>query len=158
MCNIMWLHPHSMLISLQWRQNERDDVANHQHHDCLLNRSSKVQIEENMKAPRHWPLWGEFTGNRWFPAEMASNAEMFPFDDVIMILCLYPHSMLIYMIHVPMILKGVGKIMLETNKKQIIQGRTICIFLAMWIMTTLWIKYMIITPFWGRLQFIAAQT
>ena len=75
-----------MLISLQWRQNERDGVANHQPHDCLPNRSSKVQIEENIKAPRHWPLWGEFTGNQWFPAQMASNAEMFPFDDVILIL------------------------------------------------------------------------
>ena len=30
----------------------------------------------NIKASRHWP--GEFT------AQMASNAEMFPFDDVIM--------------------------------------------------------------------------
>ena len=22
---------------------------------------------ENIKAPRHWPLWGEFTGDRWIP-------------------------------------------------------------------------------------------
>ena len=22
---------------------------------------------ENIKAPRHWPLWGEFTGGRWIP-------------------------------------------------------------------------------------------
>ena len=41
--------------------------------DCLLNRLFKVQIEENMKAPRHWPLCGEFTGE--FPAQTASNAE-----------------------------------------------------------------------------------
>ena len=27
----------------------------------------KAQIEENLKAPRHWPLWGEFTGDRWIP-------------------------------------------------------------------------------------------
>ena len=31
------------------------------------------QINENIKAPRHWSLWGEFTGE--FPAQMASNAE-----------------------------------------------------------------------------------
>ena len=31
--------------------------------------------QRNIKAPRHWPLCGEFTG----------GAEMFPFDDVIMI-------------------------------------------------------------------------
>ena len=25
----------------------------------------RVQIKENIKAPRHWPLCGEFTGDRW---------------------------------------------------------------------------------------------
>ena len=33
----------------------------------------KVQIEESIKAPRHWPLWGEFSGD--FPVKGASNAE-----------------------------------------------------------------------------------
>ena len=27
----------------------------------------QAQIRENTKAPRHWPLWGEFTGDRWIP-------------------------------------------------------------------------------------------
>ena len=31
--------------------------------------------QENTKAPRHWPLWGEFTGDREFPAQRASNVE-----------------------------------------------------------------------------------
>ena len=39
----------------------------------------QAQISENIKAPRHWPLCGEF------PAQMARNAEKFPFDDVIML-------------------------------------------------------------------------
>ena len=26
-----------------------------------------AQIKENIKAPRHWPLWEEFTGDRWVP-------------------------------------------------------------------------------------------
>ena len=26
-----------------------------------------VQIKENIKAHRHWPLYGEFTGDRWIP-------------------------------------------------------------------------------------------
>ena len=26
-----------------------------------------VQTKENIKAPRHWPLCGEFTGDRWIP-------------------------------------------------------------------------------------------
>ena len=32
-------------------------------------------MKENIKAPRHWPLCGEFTGTGEFPAQMASNAE-----------------------------------------------------------------------------------
>ena len=27
----------------------------------------QAQIKENTKAPRHWPLRGEFTGDRWIP-------------------------------------------------------------------------------------------
>ena len=29
--------------------------------------NSDVFRTENIKAPRHWPLWGEFTGDRWIP-------------------------------------------------------------------------------------------
>ena len=54
-----------MYVSLQWRHNERDGVSNHQPDNCLLNRLFNAQIKENIKAPRHWPLWGEFAGNRW---------------------------------------------------------------------------------------------
>ena len=35
----------------------------------------RAQIKENIKAPRHWPLCGEFTGTGEFPAQRASNAE-----------------------------------------------------------------------------------
>ena len=34
----------------------------------------QARMKENIKAPRDWALWGEFTGTR----------KMFPFDDVIM--------------------------------------------------------------------------
>ena len=27
----------------------------------------QAQIKENIEALRHWPLWGEFTGDRWIP-------------------------------------------------------------------------------------------
>ena len=56
-----------MDITLQWNHNERDGVSNHQHHECLLNRLFKAQIKENINAPRHWPLCGEITGERWIP-------------------------------------------------------------------------------------------
>ena len=28
---------------------------------------AQAKIEENIKAPRYWPLWGEFTGDQWIP-------------------------------------------------------------------------------------------
>ena len=28
--------------------------------------------QRNIKAPRHWPLWGEFTGDRWIPRTAGS--------------------------------------------------------------------------------------
>ena len=57
--------PWILSYSLQWRHNECDDVSNHQPHDCLL--FIQGQIKENIKALRHWPLCGEFTGHRWIP-------------------------------------------------------------------------------------------
>ena len=45
----------------------------------------QMQIKENIKAPRHWPLCGEFTGHRWIPRTNGPGTrKMFPFDDVIM--------------------------------------------------------------------------
>ena len=35
----------------------------------------QAQIKENIKAPRHWPLSGEFSGDRWIPSTKASNKE-----------------------------------------------------------------------------------
>ena len=57
----------TQVYSLQWRHNGRDSISNLQPHDCLLNRFIQTQIKENIKAPRHWPLCGEFTGDRWIP-------------------------------------------------------------------------------------------
>ena len=37
-----------------------------------------TQVKGNIKAPRHWPLCGEFTGDKW-----PVTRKMFPFDDVI---------------------------------------------------------------------------
>ena len=35
----------------------------------------QTQIKENIKASRHWPLCGEFTGTGEFPTQRASYAE-----------------------------------------------------------------------------------
>ena len=71
--------------SLLWRHNWRNSVSNHQHHDCFLKRLFRRSSKQtNIKAPRHWPLWGEFTGDRW---SLRTNGQLrgffFPFHDVI---------------------------------------------------------------------------
>ena len=70
---------------MQWRHNERDGVPNHQPHDCLLKRLLRRRSKKTSKV-RVTGLWvgnSPLTGE--FPAQRASNAEMFPFDNVSMI-------------------------------------------------------------------------
>ena len=44
----------------------------------------------NIKDPRHWPLCGKFTGDRWIPRTKGQQrGKCFPFDDVIII----PHHL-----------------------------------------------------------------
>ena len=72
-------------LSLKWRHNERDGVSNHQPHDCLLNLLFR-RISEKKTSKLH--ITGLCEGNSpvtgKFQAQIASNAEKFPFDDVIM--------------------------------------------------------------------------
>ena len=62
-------------FTLQWRNNGRDGVSNHQHHDCLLNRLFRRRWNKTSKLR----ITGLFAGNSpvagEFPAQMASNAE-----------------------------------------------------------------------------------
>ena len=46
----------------------------------------QARTKENIKVPRHWPLWGEFTSNRWIPHANGRpvTRKMFSFDDFIM--------------------------------------------------------------------------
>ena len=60
----MYVHLPRLVTALQWRQNGSDSVSNHQPHDSLLNRYSDA-AQKNIKAPHHWPLCGEFTGDQW---------------------------------------------------------------------------------------------
>ena len=47
----------------------------------------QTQIKENIKAPRHWPMCGEFTGDRWIPRTNGQQRGkcFYLIDDVIMI-------------------------------------------------------------------------
>ena len=51
---------------------------------CLIYNHGRINvwITEHIKAPRHWPLWGEFTDHS--PHKRPVMRKMAPFDDVIM--------------------------------------------------------------------------
>ena len=82
----MWWHLKS-LKSL-WYHNERDGVSNHQCLNCLLNSLFRCR-SRNIKTPRHWPLWGESTGDWRIPLTKGQpvTQKMFLFDDVITFHC-----------------------------------------------------------------------
>ena len=44
------------------------------HLDCLLNRLFGCRWKKH-QIPRHWSLWGDSVGHRWFPSQRPSNAE-----------------------------------------------------------------------------------
>ena len=71
---------------LQWHNNECDGVSNHRHLDGLLNHLFRHRSKKTSKlrvtglCEGNSPVIGEF------PSQRASNMEMFPFDNIIMIL------------------------------------------------------------------------
>ena len=72
----------SRALALLWHTNGHNGVSNHQFHDCLLNRlfrrrSKTSKLHVTGLCEGNSPVIGEF------PIKVASNAEMFPFDDVI---------------------------------------------------------------------------
>ena len=46
--------------ALQWRHNGRDSVSNHQLSRLFSQPFFQTQVKENIKAPCHWLLCGEF--------------------------------------------------------------------------------------------------
>ena len=84
-CHYYGKEANDQRFSLQWRQNVHDRVSNHQPHDCLLNRLFRRKSKKTSKLLVTGLCAGNSPGTGEFPAQMASNAEMFPFDDVIML-------------------------------------------------------------------------
>ena len=71
-----------LCMTLRWRHDGRDSISNHRPHDCLPNRL----FRRRSKLPVTGLYAGNSPGTGEFPAQMASNAEKFPFHDVIMTL------------------------------------------------------------------------
>ena len=87
--SILWNalnHTHISHIALRWRRDKHDGVSNHQCLDGLFIRLSRRRSKKISKlrvtglCEGNSPVTGEF------PVQSASNAEIFPFDDVIMAL------------------------------------------------------------------------
>ena len=77
-----WRH---LGYTLQWRYNERGGVSYHQPHDCLLNRLFRRISKKTSKLCITGLCGGNSPVTSEFPAQRASDAEKFPFNDVIMI-------------------------------------------------------------------------
>ena len=81
-CSLATVSPHKYI--LQRRHNGSNGVSNDQPNDCLLSRLFGRRSKKTSKfrvtglCAGNSPVIGEF------PAQRASNAEMFPFDYVIM--------------------------------------------------------------------------
>ena len=78
------MDPGQHWFSLQWCHNERDGVLNHQRLDCLPNRLFRRRSKEKSKLRVTGLCEGNSPVTSGYPAQGASNAEKFPFDDVIM--------------------------------------------------------------------------
>ena len=62
---------HIITMTSQWARLRLNSTAPRLFTQLFI----QAEIKENIKAPRHWPLCGEFTGTGEFPTQMASNAE-----------------------------------------------------------------------------------
>ena len=69
------LHKCHIHVPLQWRQNERDGVSNHQPHDCLLNRLFRHRSKKTSKPRVTGLCAGDSSMTGKFPAQKASTAE-----------------------------------------------------------------------------------
>ena len=71
-------------ITLQWRHNGRNDVSNHQPHDCFLDRLFRRRSKKTSKLRVTDLCAGNSPGPVNSPHKWPVTRKMFPFDDVIM--------------------------------------------------------------------------
>ena len=74
---IIRLHHHKPTLSLQWRHDERHGIANHQPHNCLLNRLLRHRSEKTSKLRVSGLCEGNSPVTGEFPAQKANHAEIF---------------------------------------------------------------------------------
>ena len=61
----------TITVLIMWgehkRHNERDGRLKSRVYRLFAQPFIQTQNKENIKAPRHWPLWGTSTDDRWIP-------------------------------------------------------------------------------------------
>ena len=81
----------STLLSLQWRHNGRDGVPNHRRPYCLLRRLFRRRSKKTSKLRVTGFCEGDSSVTGGFPSQRASNAKMFPSDDITMCTQILPN-------------------------------------------------------------------
>ena len=74
--------------SLQWRHNDHSGVSINQPHDCLLNRLFGCRLKKTSKLRITGLCAGNSPGPVSSPHKGPVTRNMFPFDDVIMNVCI----------------------------------------------------------------------
>ena len=74
----------AMCVALQWRHNERHGTSNHQPYDFYSTAFWKPRSKKTPKLRANGLCAGKSPVTGEFPSQRANNAEMFPFDGVIM--------------------------------------------------------------------------
>ena len=74
-------------MTLQWRHNGCDGISNHQRLDAYSTVCSGTGQRKKSKICVTGLCEGNSPVTSEFPSQRASNAEIFPFDGVVMILC-----------------------------------------------------------------------
>ena len=98
---VMLRHCFQSGVALLWRHNGCDGVSNHQPHCYLLKRSFRRRSKKTPKLrvtglyAGNSPVTGQFPAQRAIPV----TRKMFPFDDVIMVLCMISRLLGIINIH-----------------------------------------------------------
>ena len=62
-CLSIWFRPYHITVASWWARQGLKSPASRLFTQTLV----QAQINRNIKAPRHWPLWVEITGGRWIP-------------------------------------------------------------------------------------------
>ena len=75
-------------LTLHWRHNDHGGVSNHQPHGCLLNRLFRQRSKKTSKLRVTGHCAGNSPGPVNSPHKGPLTRKMFPFDDVIMSICI----------------------------------------------------------------------